>query len=167
MVAISILMQTIRFTMCPSEESESPRMKKSSHVVSVAVIFASSLALTGCGADRDEDCAAAYRNAVLKVDAVASAEFECGGSFGAETENGTVAIAVDTQEEATPVIEDIYQSFAADPGLIDARLPYIEFVSENGEAFNIGEILDELGFGGVPSVSQMREKYGITPTPTP
>ena len=149
---------------CPSRESEQSSMNKSPTATALAAILVT-IVLAGCGAsaDWDETCADTYERAVLTVDAVASAEFECGGSFGAGTENGTVTLAVDTQQEATPVIEEIYRAFAVDPELSGVRSPAIDFVSENGETrFSI----DDLGFGGEPSVDQMRETYGITPSPT-
>jgi hypothetical protein len=138
-------------------------MRRLSATAAVVAMLGAGLALTGCGPDQDEDCAKTYESAALKVEGVTSAEFECGGSFGAETESGTVTLGVDTQSEATPVIEEVYRSFAADPGLTYSKLTGIRFASESGETrFND----DDLGFGGSPSVRQMREKYGITPSPT-
>ena len=122
-------------------------------------MLAASTALTGCGPNEDEQCAAAFERVVLRVDAVVSAEFECGGGFGAETQGGDVTIAADTQDEANPVIEDVYRALAADPEL--TRAPYVLFYSVDGDFFKI----DDLGFNGNPSLDQMREKYGITPTP--
>jgi predicted component of type VI protein secretion system len=131
-----------------------------SATVAIAVILAASTTLTGCGSNKDEECAIAYERAVLRVDAVVSAEFECGGGFGAETQGGDVALAVDTQDEAIPVIEDVYRALAADPEL--TRAPYVSFLSDNGKVLNNYD----LGFGGEPSLEQLREKYGITPSPT-
>lgn len=130
----------------------------------IAVALGVGLILTGCGPASDDECAESYERAALAVEAVASAEFECGGGFGAETERGTVTLAVATQPEANSAIEEVYKSFAASPGLINSKLSNIEFVSQStDEYFND----DALGFNGSPSVRQMREKYGITPTPTP
>lgn len=126
----------------------------------MAAMLAASTALTGCGPNEDEQCAAAFERVVLRVDAVVSAEFECGGGFGAETQQGDVILAVDTQEEAIPVIEDVYRALAADPEL--TRAPYMDFLSDNGKVLNDFD----LGFGGEPSLDQLREKYGTTPSPT-
>lgn len=132
-----------------------------STVVAFAATLATITVLTSCGPNEDEECAAAYERAVLRVDAVISAEFECGGGFGAETQGGDVTITADTQEEANPVLEEVYRSLAADPEL--TRAPYVNFLSDNGDVFSI----DDLGFGGAPSLDQIREKYSITPSPTP
>lgn len=144
-----------------SGENESPSAKKLS-----VIVLGTCIALAGCtsSSDWNEICAETYERAVLEADMVVSAQFECGGSFGSATETGTVTLAVSTQKDATSVIEEVYRSLAADSGLRDTKAPSIEFVSENGETrFDI----DDLGFSGSPSVDQLREKYGITPTPTP
>lgn len=142
-------------------------MKKGLIPLTVAAILAISISLTGCGptGDRDQDCAAAYEQAALKVAAVVSAEFTCGGSFGNSSDRGTVTLAVDTQEEANPAIEEVYRSFAEDPRLTYPSAPFADFVSESsGERFDNSD----LGFeGSYPTIDEMREKYGITPTPTP
>ena len=142
-------------------------MKKGLIPLTVAAVLATSISLTGCGlsGDRDEDCAAAYERAALKVAAVESAEFTCGGSFGNSSDRGTVTLAADTKEEASPAIEEVYRSFAADPELTYQGTPYADFVSESGgERFDN----DDLGFdSSYPSIDEMREKYGITPAPTP
>lgn len=135
-------------------------MRIQSAVVAIAAMLAASATLTGCGPNEDEECAAAYERAVLRVDAVVSAEFDCGGGFGAETQGGDVTITADTQDDANPVIEEVYRSLAADPEL--TRAPYVNFRSDNGDVFSI----DDLGFNGAPSLDQIREKYDITPTPT-
>ena len=138
-------------------------MRTISATTTVTAMLGTVLVLTGCGPDEDVECAEAYESAALQVAAVTSAEFECGGSFGAQTERGTVTLAVDVQSEATPVIEEVYKSFAASPELMYSKLSNIEFESdETGAQFND----DDLDFGGSPSVRQMREKYGITPSPT-
>lgn len=136
-------------------------MDRKSAAIAMTVALATITALTGCGPNEDEQCAAAYERAVQRVDAVVSAEFKCGGGFGAETQGGEVTIAVDTQDEANPVMEDVYRALAADPEL--TRAPYVLFHSVDGDFFKI----DDLGFNGNPSLDQIREKYGITPTPTP
>lgn len=136
-------------------------MRKQSTAIAIAGILAASTALAGCGPNEDAECAAAYERAISRVDAVVSTEIECGGGFGAETQGGDVVISADTQDEANPVIEDVYRALAADPEL--TRAPYINFLSDNGTVFSI----NDLDFGGDPSIEQLREKYGITPTPTP
>lgn len=141
-------------------------MKKGLIPLAVAAILATSISLTGCGLSggRDENCAAAYEQAALKVAAVVAAEFTCGGSFGNSSDRGTVTLAVDTQEEASTAIEDVYRSFAADPRLTYPSAPFADFVSESsGERFDNSD----LGFdGSYPTIDEMREKYGTTPSPT-
>lgn len=136
-----------------------------STAIAIAAMLTASTTLTGCGPNEDEGCAAAYERAALKVAAVVSAEFTCGGSLGNSSDRGTVTLAADTQEDATPAIEDVYRSFAADPTLTHRSIPFADFVSESdsGRFYN-----DDLGFdSSYPSIDEMRENYGITPTPTP
>ena len=138
-------------------------------VMMAILTLTSSSVLAGCSRYQDSDCPVAeiYERAAVGTDSVTSAEFECGGSFGSETEGGTITLSVGIHDEASPIVEDIYRTFAADSEIPFGAMPNIEFASKDGDLFNISKILDDLGFSGVPSVSQMREKYGITPTPTP
>jgi hypothetical protein len=144
-------------------------MNKRTDAMLAALALISGATLIGCSTGSGEDCpeAQVYESAASDLTFVSTAQFECGGSFGNERTRGTITLSVTTQQEAVPAVEDIYRAFAADPGLTDGAMPDVAFVSEDGERFNLGKILEELGFGGVPAVSQMREKYGITPTPTP
>lgn len=117
--------------------------------------------LVGCGgpSELDEKCAKAFERAALTVDQVLSAEYECGGSFGNPSRDGTIVLSVDTQEQATPVIEDVYKAFASEQDLDSAWGASAEFRSEgDGKSF---DDLD-LEFNGSPTVGDMRDRYGIS-----
>ncbi|MFE7506704.1 hypothetical protein [Promicromonospora sp. NPDC057488] len=138
------------------------RISRSMAAVAASVAAASLLA--GCGgSDLDEECAAAFERAALTVDRVDSAEYECGGSFGNPSQDGKIVLGVDTQEEATPVIEEIYKAFATNDGLDGAWSPGTEFVARGG-----GASFDDLGleFNGSPSVGDMRDRYDVHPPST-
>lgn len=124
-----------------------------------------SFALSGCTSPSifDESCPEDFTSAALTVPDVVSAEFECGGTLNDQGVDGTITLNVDTQEEANPTIERIYRAFAADSKIVDT-IPNIRFVPEHGDDWFHDS---DLGFNGSPSIGDMRERYGITHTPTP
>lgn len=125
---------------------------------------AAGLVLTGCGPGDDEECADAYERAIQSIDGVTSVEITCGESFGNTSDQGTATLDADTQAEANPIIEEIYRSLARSPDMLDTNVLYIDFDSDSGGPWFTS---DDLGLDRYPSVGEVREKYGITPTPTP
>ncbi|MGI5191872.1 hypothetical protein ACQEVI_27275 [Promicromonospora sp. CA-289599] len=127
-------------------------------------IFVATLTLSSCSSPSifGEDCPEVLASAALTVTEVVSAEFECGGTINDQGVDGTIVLDVENQEEANGVIEKIYRALAANPDVVDT-IPNIRFVPEQGD----GSFRDtDLGFNGSPSIGDMREKYGITPSPT-
>lgn len=118
---------------------------------------------SGCGGTDVATCAEVFERAALTVDSVESADFECRDPFGHSSYHGSIALTVDTQSEANPVIDEIYRAFAAESELDNAWIPNIAFSQSEGNVKFSG--LDvELEFNGKPSVRDMREGYGISPT---
>ena len=129
-------------------------------MVALSVVLAAFV--SGCsGSDGlNEECAEAFERAALTVEQVLSAEYECGGSFGNPSQSGTVVLSVDTQEQATPVIEEIYKAFAAEEGLDSAWSPSTRFLDEGGTA-SFDDL--DLDFNGTPAIRHLRDRYGIGP----
>lgn len=129
-----------------------------SGAVAIVAVATSALLLAGCTGDREAECEEAFENAALSVDRVASAEFDCSVQLEGSTQIGEIALDVDTQQAATPVIADVYRAFAAESRIGDARTPFITFSSDsNGKDFD-----DD--FQGSPSISDLRETYDIHPS---
>lgn len=70
-------------------------------------------------------------------------------------------MSVETQEQATLVIEEIYKAFAFESALDDAWIPGTQFLADEGGA-SFDDL--DLGFnGGTPPVGDMRDRYDIHP----
>lgn len=138
------------------------RPRKNAVGVVVTAAMAAGM-FSGCAATDLAACSQAFERAALTVDKVVSAEFECEESLGDSSQRGKIVLAVDTQESANPVIEDVYRAFAAEPDLDDSWLPNIEFAQESSESHFSGLDVD-LDFNGKPNLRDMREGYDINPT---
>jgi len=94
------------------------------------------------------------------VDGVVEAEFTCTRSFGNPSQDGSVTIAGTTESELVVVMEDVLRAFAASTELGDAMVVYADYANEDG-TISVLPVL--VGFNGTPSISVLREHYGITP----
>lgn len=130
-------------------------------VTSLLAIAVSGVVLVGCTGDPDEiaECEELVERTALSVEGVETADFTCWRDFGNPGEQGTVSLAVETQQDADLVIEDVYRAFASEPDIDNSWVVYFEFTSKSGEAFNI----EALGFNGTPSIRDLRDRYDIHP----
>jgi hypothetical protein len=126
----------------------------------VLVVAASGVVLGGCTGGGVADCEQLLEGTALSVEGVDSADFTCRRDFGDSGQRGAITLAVDTQREATPVIEDVYRAFASEPDIGSAWTVYITFTAvAGGSEFN-DEALD---FNGDPTMRDIRERYDIHP----
>lgn len=125
----------------------------------VTLVVITLAACGGGGAVRK--CEEALTSAATSVEGVVEAEFTCKRSFGNPSQTGSVTIAGTTEAEVTAVMEGVLQAFAASPDLDDASVVYVDFANEDG---SITVIEQAVGFNGTPSIRDIREHYGITPS---
>lgn len=127
------------------------------------VLAASVVAMSGCVGDDVAGCKQLLEDTALSVQGVDSADFTCRRDFGDSGQRGTITLAVDAQQEATPVIEDVYREFASEADIGNAWTVYINFSSPDGE----NEFDDDaLGFNGDPNMRDIRDRYDIHPPGT-
>ncbi|MEV0286993.1 MULTISPECIES: hypothetical protein [unclassified Kribbella] len=118
------------------------------------------LAVTACSPGKATDCEEAFRAAATSVPGVTSAEWDCNFGFGGGWQRGQLVVEAATKDEAAGVMEAVLRAFAAAPGLEDGWATPQEYATED-RAIVVGA--NALGFNGVPTVGQVRERYGIRP----
>lgn len=117
--------------------------------------------LAACSGGSVRRCEEALTAAATSVQGVVAAEFTCTRSFGNPGQSGSVTIAGTTEAQVTAVMEGVLQAFAASPDLDEASVVYVDFANEDG---SITVIEQAVGFNGTPSIRDIREHYGITPS---
>ena len=125
------------------------------------VVVAAVLPVAACSSDSAEECETAFKAVATSVDGVASAEWDCSDQFGGGWERGDVVIEATTEDEAVAVMEDLLRAFAASPDLVDRWSTPQEYGTEDR---SIIVSPNDVGFNGPPTVRQVREHYGITPS---
>ena len=108
----------------------------------------------------ETECEELLENTAWSVKDVDTADFTCRRDFGDSGQRGTIALAVDTQGEATPVIEDVYPRVCERADIGTAWTVYITFTSASGGNEFDDEALD---FNGDPNMRDIRELYDIYP----
>ncbi|WP_460750633.1 hypothetical protein [Myceligenerans cantabricum] len=127
-------------------------------IVSAAVALAA--ALTGCGSDGKE-CTELYTTVVGGVDGVASVDADCREQLGGGWQRVDVHLATDSADEARTIGEAVLEAVAAEPGMDPQWSTPQRYYLQDGTEATIG--LRDLGFNGVPTVSEARDHYGVTP----
>lgn len=135
--------------------------------VAILVALGSATMLSGC-AIADNRCAKAYEAAALAVDGVATASFSCSSGFEHGSQGGSVTVSVESEDEALPVIDEVYRAFASSSELEDAWDGSPSFFLEGAEKTDPENLLDDsqLGIGDDPLIFTLREHYDIHPPGT-
>lgn len=132
-------------------------MRKSRRALVGILVLTCMTSVSGCTYPGSEECAENFAAGALSVDGVASAEFECGGSFGNPTQEGEILLDTRQQKEATSVIADIYRAYAGNESIAGGIHPVIDFLSASDPNIEFHD--NDLNFNGSPAVIDMREKY--------
>ena len=139
------------------------RKRIRARVLAIVMATTSVFVLSGCTGSEVAECEQILEETVLTVKGVDSAEFTCKRNLGNSSEIGTIIFSVSTQQESTPIIEEIYRALAAEGRINDAWRPFITFAAAGGGVeFND----DALGFNGTPVIGDVRDRYDIHPPGT-
>ncbi|MFG1817810.1 hypothetical protein ACGFIF_28900 [Kribbella sp. NPDC049174] len=129
----------------------------------LAVVLGSALvvlSVTACTSGKASKCEEAFTAAATSVAGVTSAEFDCNFGFGGGWRRGRVVVDAATRDDAVAVMEAVLRAMAASPGLEDSWSTPQEYATENR---TIVIAANALGFSAVPTVGQVRARFGITP----
>jgi hypothetical protein len=102
------------------------------------------------------------------VDEVVAAEFSCTQGPESSTQGGIITFSVQTDEEAVPVMGEVYRAFAASSELDSGWATNATFFPEGADTTDAQESFDDtgLGFSGAPRIYELRDHYDIHPTGT-
>lgn len=125
-------------------------------LVPVAVVAAVSVTVYAYGA-KDKRCAEDFESAALSVSSVITADFTCTTSFEGTLRDGRVTLDAGTEEDAVALMESVLRAYA-EMDMSDATVAYVDYVSEDG---TISVVPSDTGFNGTPSLSEIREHYGL------
>lgn len=136
-----------------SETSHRPTLL----VARLVVATLAALPLVSCASPTCEDL---YESLSESVDGVETAEFECVNSPTHNSRTGELHAGDVTEAEAEAIMEDVLKTYAREPRLDNADVPYVGITSAD-ETVTIGA--SHLGFNGTPSIGMIREHYNIKP----
>ncbi len=96
----------------------------------------------------------------MSVDGVASATWDCSEQFGGGWQRGDVVVEAADKAAAIVVMEAVVRAFAASPD-IEGRWSTPQECKTRDRSIIVSA--GDLGFRAVPTVKEVRERYGITP----
>ena len=125
----------------------------------VAAVLVRVGGLTGCS-NSDARCESLKTSTALGVTGVVSAEFSCKSSFSGSQERGSVVVNAANREQAVAVMDEVLRAFAAEVAMVPTWRAPSPFTSEDGSIV-VGP--GDIGFNGLPWVSDLRDHYNIHP----